>query len=42
MPKSYLRNADEMLFETDDLCQKADAKNQVLNTLCQKSNAKEM
>ena len=31
-----------MLFKSDDVCQRADAKNQVLNTLCQKSNAKEM
>ena len=31
MPKSYRRNADEML---DTVCQKAAAKNQMLNTVC--------
>ena len=46
MPASYHRNADEMLFKTDNVCQKVDAKKQMLNTVCQntcqKSNAKEM
>ena len=32
MPKSYHRNADEMLFETD--------KKQMLNTVCQNTHAK--
>ena len=26
MPTSYHRNADEMLFKTDNVCQKVDAK----------------
>ena len=45
MPTSYYRNADEMLFKTDNVCQKVDAKKQMLNTVCQntcqKLNAKE-
>ena len=40
MPKSYRRNADEMLFKTDNVCQKVDAKKQMLNTVCQNSHAK--
>ena len=40
MPKSYRRNADEMLFKTDNVCQKVDAKKQMLNTVCQNSRAK--
>ena len=35
MPTSYHRNADEMLFITDNVCQKVDAKEQMLNTVCQ-------
>ena len=46
MPKRYHSNADEMLFKTDNVCQKVDTKKQMLNTVCQntcqKSNAKEM
>ena len=38
MPKSYRRNADEML---NNVCQKADAKNQMLITVCQKTDAKD-
>ena len=34
MPTSYHRNADEMLFKTDNVCQKVDAKKQMLNTAC--------
>ena len=34
MPASYHRNADEMLFKTDNVCQKVDAKKQMLNTAC--------
>ena len=33
--QSYYRNADEMLFKTDNVCQKVDAKKQMLNTVCQ-------
>ena len=40
MPKSYRRNADEMLFKTDTVCQEADAKTQMLNAVCQKTHAK--
>ena len=40
MPTSYYRNADEMLFKTDNVCQKVDAKKQMLNTVCQNSHAK--
>ena len=31
MPTSYHRNADEMLFKTDNACQKVDAKKKTLN-----------
>ena len=34
MPTSYHRNADEMLYKTDNVCQKVDAKKQMLNTVC--------
>ena len=37
MPKSYRRNADEML---NTVCHNADAINQMLNTVCQKTHAK--
>ena len=40
MPKRYGRNADEMLFKTDNVCQKVDAKKQMLNTVCQNTHAK--
>ena len=36
MPTSYHRNADKMLFKTDNVCQKVDAKKQMLNTVCRK------
>ena len=39
MPKSYRRNADEMIFKTDNVCQKADAKKQMPNTVCQITHA---
>ena len=42
MPKSYHRNADEMLFKTDNVCQKTNAKYRMLKHTRQKSNAKEM
>ena len=34
------RNADEVLFKTDNVCQKVDAKKQMLNTVCQNTHAK--
>ena len=40
MPKSYRRNANEMLFKTDNVCQKVDAKRQMQNTVCQNTHAK--
>ena len=40
MPKNYHRNADEMLFKTDNVCQKVDAKRQMLNTVCQNTHSK--
>ena len=40
MPKSYRRNAEEMLFKTDNVCLKVDAKKQMLNTVCQNTHAK--
>ena len=40
MPKSYHRNVDKMLFQTDNVCQKVDAKKQMLNTVCQNTHAK--
>ena len=40
MPTSYYRNADEMLFKTENVFQKVDAKTQMLNTVCQKVDAK--
>ena len=39
MPKSYRRNADEML---NTVCQKADAKNQMLITVCQKNTCQRL
>ena len=47
MPKRYHRNADEMLFKTDNVCQKVDAKKtnakyRMPKHTCQKSNAKEI
>ena len=40
MPKSYHRNADVRLFKTDNVYQKVDAKQQMLNTVCQNTHAK--
>ena len=41
MPTSYHRNADEILFKTDNVCKKVDAKKkQMLNTVCQNTHAK--
>ena len=42
MPKSYRRNAEEMLFKTDTVCQKPNAKYRMPKNTCEKSNAKEM
>ena len=40
MPTSYHRNADEILFKTDNVCQKVDAKKEMLNTVSQNTHAK--
>ena len=40
MPKIYHRNADVRLFKTDNVYQKVDAKQQMLNTVCQNTHAK--